>query len=150
MVHFRTARKDDLPTILEMIANDQLGRSREQFELPLPQSYTAAFERIQKDENQQLMVVEFDGRLAGTFQLSWLQYLTYKGGLRLLVEAVRIKEDFRGHGLGTKTFQYIIDLARERGAHMVQLTSNKKRAEALKFYQSLGFEASHEGFKLHL
>ena len=84
---YRPATEADLPQILEMIALDQLGRSREQFELPLPSFYTEAFKKISADGNQQLMVVECDGEIAGTFHLTWIQYLTYKGGLRLLVEA---------------------------------------------------------------
>ena len=105
---------------------------------------------IDKDQNQELMVAELAAEIVGTFQLSYLQYLTYQGGLRVLVEAVRVKDAHRGKGLGALIFKYIIKLARERGAHMVQLTSNKERTDARRFYSSMGFEESHEGFKLHL
>ncbi|MEQ9422923.1 MAG: GNAT family N-acetyltransferase [Cyclobacteriaceae bacterium] len=147
---FRKADKNDLPAILEMVANDQLGRSREQFELPLPEPYNKAFEIITSDQNADLMVAEIEGKVIATFQLNYLQYLTYKGGMRVLVEGVRVHDNVRGQGIGKKVFEYIIQVARRKGAHLVQLTSNKKRSSAIKFYEALGFEASHEGFKLHL
>lgn len=149
-MEFRLAKENDLPEILSMIANDQLGKTRERFKIPLPNEYVNAFHIIDKDQNQELMVAELAGEIVGTFQLSYLQYLTYQGGLRVLVEAVRVKDAHRGKGLGGLLFKYIIKLARERGAHMVQLTSNKKRTDARRFYSSMGFEESHEGFKLHL
>ena len=149
-VSFRLANEDDLVEILAMIANDQLGKNRERFELPLPVSYVNAYHIINKDSNQELIVVELDNEIVGTFQLSYLQYLTYQGGLRVLVEAVRVKDSHRGKGLGRLIFNYIIDQSKKNGAHMVQLTSNKERADARRFYESLGFEASHEGLKLHL
>ena len=147
---FRKATEEDLPEVLGMIANDQLGMTREKFELPLPMSYVKAFHIITKDANQEITVCELDNEIVGTFQLSYIQYLTYQGGMRVLVEAVRVKNSQRGKGIGRQMFEYIIDRAREKGAHMVQLTSNKKRTESLKFYESLGFEGSHEGYKLHL
>lgn len=146
---FRSASEEDLPEVLHMIADDQLGKSREYFEIPLPDYYVNAYEKIAADVNQDLMVALLDGEIVGTFQLSYLQYLTYKGGMRALVEAVRVKSTQRGKGIGRLIFEYITKHSRAKGAHMVQLTSNKKRTEALKFYESLGFEASHEGFKLH-
>lgn len=147
---FRKVRQEDLPEVLEMIANDQLGKTREKFELPLPEPYVKAFEIIIKDSNQELMVAELKDEIVGIFQLSYLQYLTYQGGMRVLVEAVRVKDSQRGKGLGRLIFDFIIERAKQRGAHMVQLTSNKKRIDARRFYASLGFEDSHEGFKLHL
>lgn len=147
---YRRATLEDLPIILEMIANDQLGRSREAFKIPLPRPYLTAFEKIEKDPNQEIMVAEWDGEIVGTFQLSYLQYLTYKGGMRVLVEAVRVGDSYRGMGFGRSMFEYIIGRSRKAGAHMVQLTSNKKRKNAIRFYESLGFEASHEGFKYHI
>ncbi len=146
---FRKVKEKDLPEVLEMIANDQLGKTREKFELPLPDSYLKAFEVIIRDPNQELMVAELNEEIVGTFQLSYLQYLTYQGGMRVLVEAVRVKDTHRGKGIGHEIFSYIIESSKSHGAHMVQLTSDKKRTDARRFYESFGFEPSHEGFKLH-
>jgi len=134
-----------------MIANDKLGQLRENFQNPLPQKYYDAFKHILADPNQELMVMEdLTGQVIGTLQLSFIQYLTYQGGIRAQIEAVRIHEDFRGKGIGQQLFEWGIQRAKEKGAHVVQLTTDKKRPEALKFYEKLGFKASHEGMKLHL
>jgi GNAT superfamily N-acetyltransferase len=109
-----------------------------------------AFENILNDKNQELTIVEMNGDKVATFQLSFIQYLTHQGGLRAQVEAVRTNSKFRGQGIGTKVFQYIIDRARNKGCTMVQLTSDKQRPDAIKFYESVGFVATHEGMKLKL
>lgn len=147
---FRKAKKADVFEIVKMIADDELGKLRENFKDPLPQKYYAAFENIDKDKNQELMVVEsLNGEIIGTLQLSFIQYLTYQGGIRAQIEAVRIRADKRGLGIGEKMFQWAIERAKERRAHLLQLTTDKKRPEALRFYEKLGFKASHEGMKLH-
>lgn len=147
---FRPAKKADVFEIVKMIANDNLGRLREDFKDPLPDQYYEAFENINQDKNQELIVLENEeGEVIGTLQLSFIQYLTYQGGIRAQIEAVRIREDQRGQGVGEKMFKWAIERARERGAHLIQLTTDKKRQEALKFYQKLGFTASHEGMKFH-
>ena len=147
---FRRARLEDVPKIVEMLAEDALGVTRERFENPLPQVYTDAFQNIDKDTNQELIVVENEnGQVIGTLQLSFLQYLTYQGGIRAQIEAVRIHKDFRNKGLGEEFFRWAIDRAQEKGAHVLQLTSDKKRPDAIRFYEKLGFVASHEGMKLH-
>ncbi|MBX2829157.1 MAG: GNAT family N-acetyltransferase [Flavobacteriaceae bacterium] len=147
---FREATREDVPYIVEMIANDKLGKLREDFKDPLPQKYYDAFQNILKDSNQELIVLENDLKeVIGTLQLSFLQYLTYQGGIRAQIEAVRIREDQRGKGIGEKLFTWAINRAKERGAHLLQLTTDKKRPEALRFYEKLGFKASHEGLKLH-
>lgn len=147
---FRKATRQDLPAIVEMLANDPLGKVREDFRSPLPQSYFDAFAQIDADQNQELMVVEqADGTVIGTLQLSFIPYLTYRGGVRAQIEAVRIHASQRGQGIGEQLFRWAIDRARQRGAHVLQLTTDKKRPKALKFYQKLGFTASHEGMKLH-
>lgn len=146
---FRPATKADVAVIVEMLAADKLGARRERFEDPLPDSYYQAFAAIDKDPNHELMVVEMEGEVIGTLQLSFLPYLTYQGGWRAQIEAVRIRADKRGLGLGKAFFTWAIQRAKARGAHVLQLTSDKKRPDALRFYESLGFRASHEGFKLH-
>lgn len=148
---FRNARKEDLPAIVAMLADDPLGMAREDFREPLPESYVRAFQFIDADPSQELTVLENkEGEVIGTLQLSFLQYLTYRGGIRAQIEAVRIRKDQRGEGIGRKMFLWAIERARERKAHVLQLTTDKQRPEALVFYEALGFRASHEGMKLHL
>lgn len=146
---FRKARRDDVPFIVEMLANDKLGQLRENYNDPLPDTYYRAFDNIDKDPNQELIVIEDEEKgIIGTLQLSFIQYLTYQGGIRAQIEAVRIREDMTGQGIGEKLFRWVIKQAKEKGAHLLQLTSNKERPEAIKFYKKLGFIASHEGMKL--
>ncbi|MEM9340082.1 MAG: GNAT family N-acetyltransferase [Bacteroidota bacterium] len=117
---------------------------------PVPDSYLHAFQQIDGDENQELMVLVDQNEIVGTFQLTFIPYLTYQGGTRAQIEGVRIKSNRRGKGLGEYIFQWAIDRARERGAHLIQLTTDKKRPDALRFYEKLGFKASHEGMKMSL
>lgn len=145
----RKATIDDVYFIVELLADDKLGSQREDFSNPLPDCYTTAFQNIISDQNQELMVLENEEEVIGTFQLSFIQYLTYKGGIRAQIEAVRIRKDCQGKGLGTKMFKWAIERAKERGAHVLQLTSDKKRPKAIQFYTALGFIDSHEGMKLH-
>ena len=147
---FRKATIEDLPVIVEMIANDKLGKYRENFRIPLPKSYTEAFKKIDKDQNQELIVVEDEkGEIVGTMQLNFIQYLTYNGGIRAQVEAVRIRKDKRRMGLGKTMFEWAIKRAQEKKAHLLQLTTDKKRPQAIKFYEELGFRKTHEGMKMH-
>ena len=150
-MNFRKAKKDDLIKIVEMLSDDALGQTREQFQIPLPTSYLEAFKNIDRDPNQELIVVEdVHQEIVGTLQLSFIPYLTYRGGIRAQIEAVRIRKDQRGQGIGQHLFEWAINRARERKAHLLQLTTDKKRPEALKFYEHLGFRATHEGMKMHL
>lgn len=150
-MEIRKAEIKDVPSIVEMIAKDKLGQLREDFRNPLPQKYYDAFESITTDANQELVVMEDEsGQVIGTLQLSFIQYLTYQGGIRAQIEAVRVHEDFRSKGIGQQLFEWAIGRAKEKGAHVVQLTTDKKRPEVLNFYEKLGFKPSHEGMKLHL
>ena len=147
---FRKASKNDVVKIVEMIADDELGKKRENFQIPLPKEYLIAFENIDADPNQELIVVEDEqAQIVGTLQLSFIQYLTYRGGIRAQIEAVRIRKDKRGLGLGKKMFAWAIREAKKRNAHLLQLTTDKKRPKAIKFYEDLGFKATHEGMKIH-
>ncbi len=148
---FRSATKNDVPFIIKMLANDKLGKLRENYQDPLPESYYAAFEIINSDPNQELMVVEKenDTEIAATFQLTFIPYLSYQGKLRAQIENVFVREDLTGHGIGKKIFEWAIARAKERNAHLLQLTSDKQRPNAIKFYEDLGFKTSHEGMKLH-
>ncbi|MCP9763251.1 GNAT family N-acetyltransferase [Lacihabitans soyangensis] len=149
-LNFRLALNDDLLDIIKMLSDDTLGSKREQFDEKISEKYKMAFENIIKDPNQELTVVEMNGQKVGTFQLTFIQYLTHQGGLRAQVEAVRTHSDFRGQGIGGQMFEYIKTHAIEKGCNMVQLTTDKQRPEALRFYESLGYVASHEGMKLKL
>ena len=147
---FRKATKNDVSKIVEMIADDELGKTRENYQIPLPTEYLVAFENINTDENQELIVVENENsEVIGTLQLSFIQYLTYRGGIRAQIEAVRIRKDQRGLGIGKTMFEWAIQKAKERNAHLLQLTTDKKRPKAIKFYEDLGFKATHEGMKIH-
>ncbi|WP_400072978.1 GNAT family N-acetyltransferase [Zobellia russellii] len=147
----RKATESDLPSIVQLLANDKLGKLREDYKVPLPQKYYDAFNAINGDKNQELMVfVNETEQVIGTMQLSFIPYLTYQGGVRAQIEAVRVHEDYRSKGIGRQLFKWAIQRAGDKGAHVVQLTTDKKRPDALKFYQNLGFTASHEGMKLHL
>ena len=147
---FRKAEEKDISAIVEMLANDELGSTRENFTTPLPKEYHDAFQNIRSDKNQELIVIENDNKeIIGTMQLSFIQYLTYQGGIRAQIEAVRIREDQRGSGLGTKMFKWAISRAKAQNAHVLQLTTDKKRPDALNFYKNLGFVPSHEGMKMH-
>lgn len=147
---FRKATKNDVAKIVEMIADDELGKTRENYQIPLPTEYLIAFENIDSDRNQELIVVENENsEIIGTLQLSFIQYLTYLGGIRAQIEAVRIRKDKRGLGIGKTMFEWAIDRAKERNAHLLQLTTDKKRPKAIKFYQDLGFKSTHEGMKIH-
>ena len=149
-ITFRQATRNDVQAIVAMIADDELGKKRENFQIPLPDEYLMAFENINADENQELIVIENKKlEVIGTLQLSFIQYLTYRGGIRAQIEAVRIRKDQRGTGLGTEMFEWAIERAKERNAHVLQLTTDKKRPKALNFYKKLGFKDSHEGMKMH-
>jgi GNAT superfamily N-acetyltransferase len=149
-VIFREAQRDDVSDIVEMLADDPLGAKRECFETPLPQCYFDAFQAIDGDPNNELIVATLDNRIIGVLQLTFIPYLTYRGGWRALIEGVRVDPELRSRGIGRKLFEWAIDRARKRKCHMVQLTVDKCRQDALRFYASLGFVASHEGQKLHL
>lgn len=148
-MNFRKATEKDLLLIVAMMADDILGKERENFQDPLPEEYLEAFKKIDSDENQELIVLEDDnGEIIGTLQLTFIQYLNRRGGLRAQIESVVIRKDKRGLGLGKSMFEWAINRAKEKNASMVQLTSDKQRPRAIKFYENLGFTASHEGLKL--
>lgn len=149
-VHFRRAMREDLPAIVAMLASDALGAKRETYASPLPESYYVAFEAIDRDPNNELVVGELGGRVVAVLQMTFIPSLTYRGRPRALIEGVRVTSDVRAQGIGRTLFLWAIERARERGCHMVQLTSDKARPDAIRFYETLGFVASHEGMKLHL
>lgn len=147
---FRQAVMEDLPYIVDMLADDPLGAQRERFEVPLPVSYFAAFEAIDQSPLNELIVAAIDDRVIGVLQLTFIPNISYQGGWRALIEGVRVSADFRSRGIGRKLFENAIHRAKEKSCHVVQLTMDKQRTDAHRFYESMGFRASHEGFKLHL
>lgn len=149
-VLFRVASRGDVPAIVRMLADDALGSQREKSQETLPDSYYAAFEDLTGDPNHQLIVAELDGKVIGTLHLMFLPSLSYQGGLRAQIESVRIDKENQSQGIGTEMMRWAIDCARERGAHIVQLTTHKTREDAHQFYERLGFKRSHLGMKLSL
>ena len=147
---YRVAKEGDLSKLVSMLADDELGSKREDPSIPLNSGYIKAFKNIQSDPNNELIVVTSDQDVVGMLQLTFIPYLTYIGSWRCLIEGVRIHTKFRGKGLGRQFFEWAINKAQERDCHLVQLTSDKSRQGAIKFYKTLGFVLSHEGFKLHL
>ncbi len=147
---FRRARADDLPAIVALLADDALGRTREDPRVPLDPTYLAAFAAIERDPNQMLAVVERAGAVVGCLQLTFIPGLSRRGLWRGQIESVRIAAGERGGGLGRAMFEWAIAACRERGCGLVQLTTDKTRGDAQRFYAALGFVASHEGLKLAL
>ncbi|MBF8184890.1 GNAT family N-acetyltransferase [Nonomuraea sp. K274] len=145
---FRLARREDVPAIVAMLGDDPLGATREGD--PADERYLAAFDRIDADPYDELVVAERDGKVVGTMQLTYLAGLSRLGAERCQIEAVRVAASTRGQGLGRRMIRWAIDRARARGCAMVQLTSDKSRTDAHRFYDSLGFTASHVGYKLTL
>ena len=146
----RRARAGDVPAIVAMLADDALGRTREDPSLPVRAEYVTAFEAIDRDPNQHLVVAEKDGVVIGCLQLTFIPGLSRMGGWRGQIESVRVAASCRGQGLGRQIFEWAIGECRRRRCAQVQLTTDKVRADAQRFYLSLGFVASHEGMKLLL
>ena len=147
---YRLANQTDVPAIVRLLAEDDLGAQRERFETPLPTSYYTAFEAIESDPNHELIVAELDGEIIGTLQLMFLPSLSYQGGMRAQVESVRVMVNYRGQGIGTDMMNWTLERARQRGCHMMQLTSHESRTDAHRFYEKLGFTKSHIGMKINL
>lgn len=144
-IAIRKAAAADVAAIIAMLADDALGAQREDASLPLRDSYRSAFAAIDADPNQLLAVVEHDGEIIGCMQISFIPGLSRMGMWRGQIESVRIASHIRGGGVGRQMIVWAIEQCRERGCGLVQLTTDKSRSDALRFYQSLGFTDSHEG-----
>ena len=147
---FRRATVDDVPTIVALLADDPLGATRETVATPLPESYLTAFAAIDRDPNNELVVGTVDDAVVAVLQLTFIPSITHRGSWRALIEGVRVAADMRSRGIGEALFDWAVARAKKRGCGMVQLTSDKQRPDAIRFYESLGFVASHEGMKLPL
>jgi GNAT superfamily N-acetyltransferase len=149
-VTFREATRADVPVIVRLLADDPLGATRESPGEVIPGAYFDAFDAIDNDPNNAIIVAEIDGAIAGTLQLTYIPGLTYTGGERAQIEGVRIAAEHRGRGVGQVLVGWAIEAARERGCRVVQLTTDRQRPEAVRFYQKIGFRPSHMGMKYPL
>ena len=146
----RKMQKADLGVVVGLLADDELGRSREDKAEVIHADYLHAFKHIDSDVNQYVAIFEINGETIGCLQVTFIPGLSRRGSLRGQIEGVRVSRDFRGKGYGTKMIAWAITKCRDRGCRVVQLTSDKKRENAIQFYERLGFVKSHEGFKLTL
>ena len=146
----RRMQKSDLSVVVNLLADDELGRSRENTAKVIHADYLRAFEHIDNDVNQYAAIFEINGETIGCLQITFIPGLSRRGSLRGQIESVRVSRDFRGKGYGAKMIAWAITKCRDRGCRMVQLTSDKTRENAIQFYEGLGFVKSHEGFKLTL
>jgi GNAT superfamily N-acetyltransferase len=147
-VTLREAALDDLPEVVALLAADQLGIHRESADELAP--YRAAFDAITADPTHLLVVAVDGGRIIGTMQLSFIPGLARRGAWRAQIEAVRVHEAARNRGVGARMIEWAVEVARNRGCALVQLNTDKRRTDAHRFYERLGFVASHEGMKLAL
>ncbi|MCX5387592.1 GNAT family N-acetyltransferase [Streptomyces sp. NBC_00083] len=144
-LEIRPATPEDIPAIVAMLADDALGAQRESPDDLTP--YLAAFDRLASDPNQQVVVADRGGEVVGTLQLTIIPGLSRRGTTRSIIEGVRVHGAERGSGLGTQLIEWAVDESRRQGCRLVQLTSDATRTDAHRFYERLGFEASHVGFK---
>jgi GNAT superfamily N-acetyltransferase len=151
VITFRTATREDVPAIVALLDDDEVSRARDGV---VPEDadarYWSAFDAIDADPRNELIVADRDGVVVGTCQLTFTPSLSRRGAERMTIEAVRVRSDIRGGGIGRAMMEWALDRARERGCGLAQLTTDKRRLDAHRFYASLGFTASHEGMRLPL
>jgi GNAT superfamily N-acetyltransferase len=147
---FRDAVAEDLAAVVTMYSDDVLGSEREDPSSPPADYYLAAFGEIDADPRQRLVIAELNGEAVGTLQLSFLPHLVLRGGQRAQIEAVRVRADQRGAGVGEALLRWAIEESKQRGCRLVQLTTNVEREDARRFYERLGFAPTHVGMKLSL
>ena len=150
MLETRRATPSDLPAIIALLADDPLGQSRETVGDPPANEYLTAFKMIDRDPNQLLVVMTDADEVVGTLQLTFIPGLARRGALRGQIEAVRVAASHRGQGLGEQLFRWAIEECLKRGCALVQLTTDRSRSDAHRFYDRLGFEPTHIGYKLKL
>lgn len=147
-MYFKTAHKEDLQAIVRMLADDDLGYQRESYEEPLPEAYYQAFTEMETQKGNQILLAMEGEIVVGCLQLIIIPGLARMGMKRAQIEGVRVNKEFRGQGTGEALFREAIAIAKSEGCGMVQLTTDKQRKDAHRFYERLGFAASHEGMKL--
>jgi GNAT superfamily N-acetyltransferase len=149
-LRIRAATAGDLVEIVKMLADDFIGTGREQIDGEIPENYFRAFREIENDPNNELIVAELNGRVVGTFQLTYTPSLSFQGGKRCTIESVRVDSGLRGKGIGREMMVWAIERAREKGCVSMQLTTHSERKDAHRFYEGLGFNPTHLGMKLKL
>jgi GNAT superfamily N-acetyltransferase len=149
-VTFRQATAADIAAVVALLADDIKGRTRERVEDPVATCYAEAFARIAASPDNELILADLDGRIVGTMQLTRIPGLSRQGLTRVIVESVRVASDLRGQGIGETMMRHAIARSKQWGAQLIQLTSDTRRTDAHRFYERLGFEKSHAGFKLML
>lgn len=149
-INFRDATSADVPEIVRMLADDALGGQRERYEDPLPTAYYDAFAALTAQAGNRIVLAESGGKIIGCAQLVFLPGLSLVGMKRAQIEGVRVDSSTRGQGIGEKLVRHCIALARQEGCGVLQLTTDKSRADAHRFYERLGFVGSHLGMKLKL
>jgi ribosomal protein S18 acetylase RimI-like enzyme len=149
-VSFRVAVRNDVPALVRLFADDEIGAAREDASDPPPECYWRAYESIEADPRHELIVAEQDGEICGVLQLSLIPGLSRQGALRGQIESVRVSHKLRGQGIGGRLMRYAIERARAEGCRLVQLTCDRERTNAHRFYERLGFTPSHFGFKIRL
>lgn len=149
-IEIRDARRAEVPAIVALLADDPLGARRERLQSPLPEVYLRAFDAIERDPNNRLLVAVLNDQVVGCLQLTFIPGLSHAGMTRAQVEAVRVAAALRGKRVGERLLAAAIEAARDAGAGLVQLSSDKSRIEAHRFYERLGFVGSHLGMKLPL
>ena len=147
---FRPARREDVTRIVQLLADDPLGAGRERFESPLPDNYYAAFDRIEASDGNSLIVAELGGVVVGCLQMTLIPGLSNQGADLALIEGVRVDTTLRGQGLGGQLIEWALEQARTRGCQAVELFTHKTRTDAHRFYDRLGFEQSHVGYRIKL
>src|SRR5690625_1900800 len=149
-MQFRRATIEELPEIVRLLADDDLGATRENFIESLPERYYTAFQNIENIPGSQILIAALDGTILGCLQLMILPGLSMQGMKRAQIEGVRVSKGYRGQKIGTALIREAIKVAQLEGCGLVQLTTNKQRKDAFRFYEKLGFDPSHEGMKLTL
>ena len=147
-ITFRKATREDLPYIVRMLANDEIGRTRENAEEPMAAGYLHAFDEITDSDTNELIVGVLNDKVVAVLQVTYIPNLTYQGGRRAMIEGVHVAAEHRSQGIGRQLINEAINRAKARNCRLVQLTTDKARTDAKRFYESLGFVASHEGMKL--
>ena len=145
----RKAKILDLNEVILLLYDDGLGRDRESLSIKYKQQYLSVFSEILESKYFDIFVMVKDNEIIGFYQLMFLPHISFKGSKRGQIESVRIRSDFRRSGLGTKLMKHAIEVARDNGCSILQLTSNKKRNETDKFYKNLGFSPTHVGYKFY-
>src|SRR5690242_3518799 len=146
-VHIRSANRDDVPAIVHLLADDMLGVTREQATDPLPRQYWDAFDAMAAQRGNELLVAELDGEIVGCLQLTTIPGLSRMGMVRGQLEGVRVSSAHRGRRIGETLVHAAMERAKELGCSVVQLTTDRRRVDAHRFYERLGFEATHVGMK---